>query len=242
MKLSLIFFALFAILLPATHSAATDLATELKEAQQILAQGDYDKAYPLYLEQGEKHNNPLAQFTLGLFHKFAWGSLKHDDAQACAWFERSAEGAIPTGTHFFAKCLDQGIGRPADPAEAAAYYLRASELGHFMSLCSLADLYMEGRGVEKNPQKAIELCSQAAERGAPPARIKVGRYLLQGDESIRNPQAAVSWFESMADHSTEAQYYLGLIFRDGTGQPQNMDHALSWFENAAAKGYVPAYY
>jgi TPR repeat protein len=225
---------------PGAHAAA-DLARELKEAQAALAAGDYDKAYPQYLHFAEKKNNPLAQFTLGMFHRLGWGRPV-DRAAACAWYERAAEGKIPTAAHFLGECFEQGIGRPADPARAAVWYERAAGLGHYMSLCSLAGLYMSGRGVPKDAKKGLALCRQAAERGAVPARVRVGRYLLEGEESIRDPEAAHAWFEAAAATSPEAQYYLGLMHRDGLGHAKAPDEARSWFERAASRGYVPAYF
>jgi TPR repeat protein len=165
-----------------------------------------------------------------------------DKAVACTWFEKSAAGHIPVAAHFLAQCFEQGIGRPADPARAADWYRRAAELGHHISLCSLADLYMSGKGVEQDPQQGLALCRQAAENGAMPALVRVGRYLLQGDERIRDPQAAHAWLIKAAGFSPEAQYYLGVIHRDGLGHEASAAEARHWFERAASQGYVPAYF
>jgi TPR repeat protein len=222
-------------------SARTDLATELKDAQAALSAGDYDKAYPQYLRFAQQ-DNALAQFTVGMFHQLGWGSRPVDPVSACNWFEKSAIGDIPTATHYLAECFEHGIGRPANPAKAAVWYERAAGLGHYQSLCSLAELSMKGEGVAKDPQKGLELCKQAAEKGAVPARVQVGRYLLQGDASIRDPQAAHAWLESAAAVSPEAQYYLGIMHRDGLGHEQTPDEARLWFERAASAGYGPAYF
>lgn len=224
-----------------TAQARTDLAAELKAAQEALSAGKYDAAYPLYLSFAQQGNS-LAQFTVGMFHELGWGSLTIDPATACDWFEKSAEGNIPTATHFLAQCFATGIGRPRDPATAALWYERAAGLGHYMSLCSLAELYMRGEGVAKDPEKGLALCRQAAEQGALPARVQVGRYLLEGDDGIRDLQAAHDWFESAADVSPEAMYYLGRIHREGLGTAPMPEEARAWFELAASRGYVPAYF
>ena len=211
--------------------AGTDPATELKDAQAALSAGDYNKAYPQYLEFANKDNR-LAQFTVGMFHQLGWGNRPVDPVLACQWFEKSAAGDIPTATHYLAECFEQGIGRPADPAKAAQWYQQAAGLGHYQSLCSLAELYMKGEGVAKDPQKGLELCKQAAEKGAILARVQVARYLLQGDQSIRDTQAAHDWFELAATVSAEAQYYLGIMHRDGIGHEATPDEARVWFERA----------
>ncbi len=236
--MALLFSALFSI---STH-ASNDAASELKQAQKALADGDYNKAYPQYLHFAKEKDNPLAQFTVAMFHQLGWGDVPVDRAAACLWHEKAAAGAIPASTHFFAECFEQGIGRPIDYSQAALWYEKAAQLGHYMSLCSLADLYMSGSGVEKNPKIGLELCLQAIEKGAIPAEVKVGRYLLEGDVSIRDPEAAHAWFKRAADKSPVAQYFLGTMHREGLGHEKSLKEALMWFESAASQGYVPAYF
>lgn len=221
---------------------ARDDVSELAQAQQTLADGKYDDAYPQYLRIAKEKDNPLAQFTVAMFHQLGWGEIQEDRSIACRWHEKAAAGSIPVSSHFLAECFEQGIGRPTDLAQAAHWYKKAAELGHHMSLCSLADLYMSGTGVDKAPKKALDLCLQAVEKGAIPAEVKVGRYLIEGDESIRDPEAAYTWFLRAADKSVEAQYYLGMMYRDGIGQSKGLEKALTWFELAASQGYVPAYF
>jgi TPR repeat protein len=221
--------------------ARNDLAQELKSAQAALSAGQYDAAYPLYLSSAQKGNS-LAQFTVGMFHDLGWGSLPTDPALACNWFEKSAQGDIPTAAHLLAECFRRGTGRPPDPAMAARWYERAAGLGHYLSLCSLAELYMVGQGVARDPKQGLALCRQAAEKGALGAKVQVGRYLLEGDDSIRDPQAAHDWFESAATASPQARFYLGRIHREGLGTEPAPDEARTWFEQAASEGYVPAYF
>lgn len=224
----------------ARADAPTDLSRELKDAQAALAARDYATAYPLYLRSAQ-NDNPLAAFTVALFHQSGWGRPV-DRAQACHWFERAAKGKIPSAAHFFAECWADGGGSSADAAKAAHWYRQAAALGHHVSLCALADLYMAGRGVPKDPKKGLALCRQAAQQGSLPAAVKTGRYLLEGDETIRDAAAAHDWFKSTAPKSPAARFYLGLIYRDGIGRPPSVADGRYWFESAASQGYVPAYY
>ena len=242
LRISFLVALIFSVLFSITTHARNDIAAELRQAQKTLAAGDYDKAYPQYLHFAKEQNNPLAQFTVAMFHQLGWGQMQVDRTVACGWHEKAAAGAIPVSTHFLAECFEQGIGRPADLAKAAHWYKKAAQLGHHMSLCSLADLYMSGKGVEKDPKKGLGLCLQAVEKGAIPAEVKVGRYLLEGDDNIRDPQAAHAWFERAASKSPEAQYYLGIMHREGVGGEKTLGEALTWFESAASQGYVPAYF
>jgi TPR repeat protein len=234
---------LLGLLMPLDHSSAkSDIAADFKKAQELLAQGEYDKAFVEYRRFAEEKDNPLAQFTLGLFFQHGWGRAK-DPAAACEWFEKAGQADIPAAAHFFAECLAKGVDRPADPGGAAGWYEKAAALGHYMSLCSLAELYMTGTGVPKDPAKGLTLCRQAAEKKVPAAQTRTGLFLLKGDPSIRNMDEAFKWFSVAAQGGIpEAQYYLGIMLRDGVGRPKALETARFWFESAASQGYAPAYF
>lgn len=218
---------------------ARDLAGELKPGQAALAAGDYPTAYRAYLEHGD--GNPLAQFSLGLFHQYGWGRPA-DQAAACRWQEKAAAGGIPAAQQLLADCLRHGVHRPADPAAAAHWYERAALSGILIAPCSLAELYMAGEGVAKDPRKALELCRQAAEKGLPTAQLRLARLLLEGDTAVRDPQQALRWMRAGASAgNAEAQYRLGLMLRDGIGAPADAASARWWLESAAAQGWLPAY-
>jgi TPR repeat protein len=222
--------------------AGSDAAAELRTAQALLAQGEYGKAFVEYHRFASEKNNPLAQFTLGLFFQNGWGRPVDQEA-ACGWFEKAAQGGIPAAAHFFAECLVKGVDRPADPAKAAGWYEKAAALGHYMSLCSLAELYMTGTGVPKDPVRGLALCRQAAEKGVIPAQTRTGMFLLKGDPSIRNVDEAFLWLSTAAQgNDPEAQYYLAVMFRDGLGRPKAPEAARYWFESASSQGYRPAYF
>jgi TPR repeat protein len=234
---------LLGLFMPLAQSLAkSDAAAELRNAQALLAKGEYDKAFDEYRRFAEEKNNPLAQFTLGLFFQNGWGRPV-DPAAACRWFEKAGQVDIPAAAHFFAECLAKGVGRPVDPAGAAGWYEKAAALGHYISFCSLAELYMTGSGVPKDPAKGLALCRQAAEKKVPAAQTRTGLFLLKGDTSIRNWDEAFKWFSVAAQGNVpEAQYYLGVMLRDGMGRPKAPEVARFWFESAASQGYAPAYF
>lgn len=243
-RLSVIIAVLFlAVFLSFNQAMArNDSATELRDAQALLGKGEYGKAFVEYRRFAEERNNPLAQFTLGLFFQNGW-ERPVDQTAACGWFKRAAEGGIPAACHFWADCLMKGIGCSADPAGAAGWYEKAAAMGHYMSLCSLAELYMSGAGVPKDPARGLALCRQAAEKGAVPAQTRTGLFLLRGDMSVRNLDEAFKWLSLAAQgKDPEAQYYLAVMFRDGLGRPKEPEAARYWFESAASRGYGSAYF
>lgn len=239
-----IVIALFLGILPAAGRSAFagDASVELRGAQELLAEGDYEKAFSEYRRFAEEKNNPLAQFTLGLFFSNGWHG-NTDPESACRWFGMAAENGVPAAAHMFAECMDGGVGMQPDPSGAAGWYQKAADLGHLISLCSLGELYMGGRGVSKDPEKGIALCRMAADRGSVPAQIRVGRFFLEGDPAIRDYEQAFTRLSMAAEMGApEAQYYVGVMLRDGLGGARQPQVARTWFERAAGKGYAPAYH
>ena len=90
--------------------------------------------------------------------------------------------------------------------------------------------------MERHPERVIML----AVKGMLPAQLQMGKFLLEGETSIRDPETAAAWFEQAAQRgSLQASYYLGVIKRDFS---KDNDSALYWFEQAASQGYTPAYF
>ena len=219
--------------------AANAITDKLNEAQAALSSGDYKSAYTKFKHLAKKHNNELAQFTLALFYDYGWGRPV-DHHAACQWYERAAQAEVPVALHRHAECLLRGDNFKPDPIAPATWFERAAAQGHRISLCALAELYMHGQGVVKNPAKGMEYCRQAARENILPAQLQTAKYLLEGDESIRDIDAASKWFHQAAENgSSEAAHYLGLISRN---RLDDLGISLFWFERAAGQGYVPSYY
>jgi TPR repeat protein len=241
MKNFLLLFLYTIILLPEGNAQA-DVIQRMKDAQAALALGDYDKAFTSYLAAAENDRNALAQFSLGLLYQHGWGRTI-DKALACEWFEKAAQGGIPTAQHLTGVCFEDGISHSKDPAQAAIWYQKAAQAGHLHSYCHLGNLYMAGKGLAKDPIKALELCHPAAQQGSIPAQIAMGKFYLDGDSSIQNMQEAYRWFESAAQkRNPEAFYYLGIIATQSLPQTPSSPKTRQMFERAAALKYVPAYF
>ena len=226
-----------------THTSEKGVgqSDEMKAAQIALTAGDYEKAYKLYSEAEKEYGDPLAQFSLGNFFRSGWGRAT-DPVTACQWFGKSAQGGIPYGQHLFGECLEQGVHQKADPMAAAHWYGEAAKGGHLVSNCYLGWLHMKGDGVDKNPKRALELCSNAA-GSSPVAMVWMGRYYLEGDPSIKNDGQAWLWFKQAAEYrQLEGFYFLGLMLEKELVEDMPAEAALGMYEQAAAKGYIKAYY
>ncbi len=219
--------------------AGTDYSAGLRPAQQALAAGDYSRSYARYSRFAAK--NPLAQFTLGLFHQNGWGRPV-DEIAACRWFEKSARKRIPAAQHYLGDCLVKGAHRPADAKAALNLYLDAASGGHLISLCSAASLYIKGEGVDRDAKRGLALCAQAAQAESPPAMLRLADYYREGADVPQDLAAARHWYRQAAERRhREAQYRLGSMLAEGQGGEPDLNAALFWLETAASEGYAPAY-
>lgn len=242
-KNSVLMFLCVAMLLSNGISGAETINNqEVKAAQEAMLSGNYEKAFAQYSLSAKKDNNPLAQFSLGLFYQNGWGR-EADAITACQWFERAALGGIPTSQHLIGICLEEGVHRPEDYSAAAVWFEKAAQGGHHHSYCHLGNLYMTGKGVLKDPIRALELCYRAAQQSVVPAQVWMGKFYLEGDVAIRDDNEAYRWFEAAAQkNAPEAFYYLGIIISKDLSEEHMSQKARKLFEQAAALKHVPAYF
>jgi TPR repeat protein len=87
------------------------------------------------------------------------------------------------------------------------------------------------------PTEAREKLISAAKSGNVVAQLKLGHLYYQGFDG----KEALRWFRQAAEQgAAEAQYNLGVMYRDGLGVPQNIEKAIKLFEQAAKQGYAKA--
>jgi TPR repeat protein len=102
--------------------------------------------------------------------------------------------------------------------------------------------YLTGKGISPDPEKAISLLSEVAEKGDLGAKTILGIHYCMGRDSIpQDFNKARDFFEDAVkqDHPM-AQYHLGWMYQHGNGVPQDMNKAIKFFKQAAKKGYLGA--
>ena len=83
----LMFLCVVMLFVNGKTSAENSLNKDIKTAQEAMLSGNYEKAFTQYSLSARKDNNPLAQFSLGLFYQNGWGR-EVDAIAACQWFEK----------------------------------------------------------------------------------------------------------------------------------------------------------
>lgn len=129
---------------------------------------------------------------------------------------------------------------PTGSPDVAALQKSAKE-GDAVAQFQLGRAYYRGSGVEKDPNKALELIRKAADAGHPDAIDSMGFFYANGEIVKMDENEAVKWFRrGVAAGSARSKLNLGLLLRQGkTVQPSSAE-SLRLMEEAAADGLPEA--
>jgi len=135
----------------------------------------------------------------------------------------------------FKNALEQ-LERGENPALLLKIQQSASR-GNGVGLSCLAELYLEGWGVEGDEKKAWELFQQAAQKGNAAAMHRIGTMYELGTYVDKNYTWALLWhLRSAVRDYADAQTATGILYEDGLAGYRDITAALYWYEKAAAQG------
>ncbi len=143
--------------------------------------------------------------------------------------------------------FDRGLAlyQRGDAAGAAEEWKLDAENGHVIAAFLVGHMYKSGNGLTQSNALAFPYFLQAAQRGHSDAQVETALYYYYGDEEAdidQNYLEAVKWFEQAAlQFSGIAQYYLGVMHREGKGVARDRIEGLRWLSLSANKFYVPTY-
>jgi uncharacterized protein len=109
-----------------------------------------------------------------------------------------ADRGDPASQYIIAYMLEKGLGTPADPALALAYFQRAADQGNANGQFALGYKYERGLGVKTNPSLALIYYLKAAEQGHAEAQNALGNIYELGRGVDANPQLALSYYRKAA--------------------------------------------
>jgi TPR repeat protein len=110
-----------------------------------------------------------------------------------------------------------------------------------MLLMSVGILQLPAQQTD-NQRVFFERLLAEAEKGNAGFQCAVAEIYAHGMYGVTsNQEEATKWFrKSAAQGFAEAEFGLGVCYRDGMGLPQNSAEAVKWFRRAAGQGYVGA--
>jgi TPR repeat protein len=101
----------------------------------------------------------------------------------------------------------------------------------------------EGRGVNEDVGRAVELLQDAASSGSAHAKFHLGILHEYGRGVTRDFERAADLYrQAHEQHVNEAPYYLGLLHLQGRGVDQSFERAREYFQQAVDLGSAQAMY
>lgn len=105
----------------------------------------------------------------------------------------------------------------------------------------LGSLYLNGWGVEKDVNQALENYKMAAALGDETAMNQIGFIYMGNDEFEANPEQSFYWFNEAAKKgSAVGMFNLACCYKNGFGIEADVEQSAEWFKKSAELGYVDA--
>jgi uncharacterized protein len=219
-------------------AAAMTLVGELYN-QGLGIPGNPTKAvewYRLAAARGDAH----ALAALGLMALDGRG-MAADQKQGRAWLEQAAANGEPTAAYNVA-LLNLSSGNPADLARAVELLRKAADAEIGDAQHALGVLYLQGRGIGRDPAEAARWFERAARNGNLAGEVEHAILQFNGEGLPANEALAAKGFRRAAARGNAiAQNRLARLYASGRGVPQNRVEAAAWHLAAAAQGLADSW-
>lgn len=205
----------------------------------------FERAAELYKEAAELGIRE-SQALYGVALKNGQG-VEKNIIQAETWLRKAALAGDVEAAVVLADMNGQGNDEmPPNYAEAARWYMYASDNGHICATRALGLLYLRGLGLPQSIEKAVDLLSLAAKKGDPVAVVSLGDIAIQLPESNLNLDEVIQeYLVPCAENGNPAvMYNLAVaLLKSNTlnPDPQKEIQAREWLKRSCAD-IMPARY
>lgn len=152
-----------------------------------------------------------------------------------------AEAGYPPAMAHAAYVLMFGIGGPADVKRGYDYAVLSDAAGDPTGTYYVGTAHELGLVEAVDIRKAADIYRRAADGGDYTAMTRLGWILLFVDPSLGSSEEAYTLLHRAAEKDyVEASTILADGYRTGTGRPQDLAAAASWYRRAADRNYAPA--
>ena len=109
--------------------------------------------------------------------------------------------------------------------------------GHKIAQYHLGCCYLDGDGIDKDINSAIEWFKKSAEQGFGKAQTILGRIFLLGEEIDSDLDFAIHYIRlGVKSNNPEAKYYLAMCYEEGLGMEVNWEAAIHFYKEASDEG------
>lgn len=179
------------------------------------------------------------------------------DEEALAWFiaaqafgNKQAEEAVQrslsdtkpvvqaSGIKLASQMLLSGVQIPSRPEAAIVWLQKLSDSGHKIATVMLAQVYLEGKGVLKNIDLAVQYCEGGANAKLPEAMRCLGYLYREGIGKPSDAGESIKWYTKAAKCGDPVSM-LALSEMYGAGEGVKVDRAQQYALLQAAAQFLP---
>jgi len=210
-----------------------------------------------WLKKAASARHLAANLTLGVMY---WDERNyfHDRIEAFGWLYNAAElghagaqnwvaGFYRIGIEFIEPYSNsdgaivagqfRSLEIPQDYEAAMYWYRKAAMQGHSSAQTTLGVMYIQGQGVNVNPEQAVYWYRRAANQGNSVAQGNLGISYVHGQGVYQCYQQAAYWFrKSSEQNNVSAQVNLAWMYENGHNGYPNLDASFYWNHRAALLG------
>lgn len=196
------------------------------------------------LKEADQTGDKFAYYFLGLGYYYGWEPIveqDHNEAEK-RMLELYKEYNNGDAAQLLA-LLYTFSQEKCDYKKAFEYAIIAAEDDEKDGYAVLGALYLNGWGVERNIELALENYKMAAALGDETSMNQIGFIFMGSDDYEANPEQSFYWFNEAAKKGSDVgMSNLAYCYRNGFGVKQDEEIAAEWYKKAAELGYVNAMY
>lgn len=206
-----------------------------------------------YLQAAAEGNLPIAQYYLAYSYDQGIKPLERDVNKGIEWAEKSANQGYADALFLLGFMYLRSD--PVDEAKGFEWLLKLSETDKNELLeekysytdsylnYELGRRYLNGIGIDKNVEKALEYLTKADELNSAEAQYQLGLMYQLGEDVEKDLTKAVEFFTKSSDQGlAQAKYELGLMYKLGEGVEKDLTKAVEFLTDVADRGYPQAKY
>ncbi len=208
----------------------------------------YNVSKNYYSEALEYKNADSIQFKVQMLGELTSAMELFYDAKYNLAFEKFLKASSlgsSDADYYLGELTYNGLGTVKDYNKGWTYSNDAIKKGFKMAYWRIAYAYQNGKGVEKDVDKAdryyleaIEAMKKLAEAGDPEALGNLGSMYSSGSGVTKNEKIAFDYYLKSANLGYAfIQANLAMMFEYGSGTDINLEEAIKWYQKSAEKGH-----
>lgn len=200
----------------------------------LLQEKDSQKAIP-WFKQAAAAGDVNAQMFMAAAYLYGIGVNKNNDLATRNYIDAAKNGNSIAQFTLAENFLGS---RNASNSKLGLIWLSKSAAnGNPKALTKLGGLYLQGKVVDKNPTKGMDLLNQAAAQGFAPAMVQLGAVALEQNQKVE----ALQWFDKAGNYQSDDAYLdLAQIYLQDKSPVYDPKTAFMWTLKAAQNGSVAA--